>query len=228
MKRIAVLVILLGLFAGLPAHAFEREGSVPDDLAAFRPPQPNDIRVAVLPFWTRDDAQSDLVRCAVLLNLMRHGFRFAPPESQTIRNLVLKTDQALRNDTDWNLLGPNEAKDAARVGKALEAKWVIYGELGELQARSEKGGIIPKKYGIVDLRFHLVDTATGKELYWTRIQDQASAGGWSSSSDAIQRRLLTRTINTIFDDLATALPDHYTCSAVTPEEVQRLYETIPN
>jgi len=228
MKRILCLVVLIGLLAGLPAYAFEREGSVPDDLAAVNPPKPNDTYVAVLPFWTRDDLQSELTRCAILLNLMRHGFRLAPAGSQTIRNLVLKTDQTLRNDPDWNALGPNDPKEAARIGKALEAKWVIYGELGELQAKSEKGGILPKKLGVVDLRFRLIDTATGKVLYWTRIQDEASAGGWTSSSEAIERRLLTRTINTIFDDLATALPDHYTCSAVTPEEVQRLYETLPN
>ncbi|MCJ7750433.1 MAG: hypothetical protein MUQ65_04995 [Armatimonadetes bacterium] len=226
MKRAIWLVALLSLLAGLPALAFEREGSLPTDLAALNPPQPNDISVAVLPFWSRDEAQRELGRACILLNLMRQGFRLAPTGSETVPALVRKTDQALRNDSQWDPLATTEPEDAARIGKALGATWVVYGEVGELQVKSEKRGLLPKKAGVIDLRLHFIEVATGKTLYWSRITDTASCGGWSSSAGAIERRLLTRTINTIFDDLATALPDHYTGAEVTPEEVQRLYETI--
>ncbi len=227
MNRTSLLIAaLLVVLTSLPVLAFEREGSLPRDLAALDPPRPNDIYAAVIPFWARDEAQRELGRACTLLNLMRHGFPLAPSGSQTVRELVRRTDQALRNDPQWDPLGPIEPDDAARIGKALGAEWVIYGEIGELQVKSEKGGLLPKKFGIIDLRLHLIEAATGKTLYWSRLQDTASCGGWSSSSSTIERRLLTRTINTIFDDLATALPEHYTSSEVTPEEVQRLYETI--
>ncbi len=227
MNRTSLLIAALLLaLASLPALAFEREGSLPSDLAALNPPTPNDISVAVIPFWSRDDTQRELGRACTLLDLMRHGFRLAPSGSETVRALVRKTDQALRNDPQWDPLATIEPEDAARIGKALGAKWVIYGEVGELRVKSEKRGLLPKKAGVIDLRLHLIEVATGKTLYWSRIQDTASCGGWSSSSSAIERRLLTRTLNTIFDDLATALPQHYTGAEVTPEEVQRLYEAI--
>jgi len=227
MNRTSLLIAtLFVVLTSLPALAFEREGSLPADLAALNPPPPNDVSVAVLPFWSRDDTQRELGRACILLNLMRHGFRLAPSGSQTVPALVRKTDQALRNDPHWDPLAPIQPEDAARIGKALEAKWVVYGEIGELHVKSEKRGLLPKKTGIIDLRLHLIDTATGKTPYWSRIKDTASCGGWSSSGSAIERRLLTRTVNTIFDDLATALPQHYVGAQVTPEEVQRLYETI--
>jgi len=227
MNRTSLLIAtLLVVLTSLPAFAFEREGSLPSDLAALNPPPPNDISVAVLPFWSRDEAQRELGRACTLLNLMRQGFRLAPSGSETVTALVRKTDQALRNDSQWDPLATIEPEDAARIGKALGAKWVVYGEVGELQVKSEKRGLLPKKAGVIDLRLHFIEVATGKTLYWSRIQDTASCGGWSSSAGAIERRLLTRTVNTIFDDLATALPQHYIGAEVTPEEVQRLYETI--
>jgi len=227
MNRTSLLIVtLLVVLTSLPALAFEREGSLPSDLAALNPPPPNDISVAVLPFWSRDEAQRELGRACALLNLMRHGFRLAPSGSETVPALVRKTDQALRNDPQWDPLATIEPKDAARIGKALGAEWVIYGEIGELHVKSEKRGLLPKKAGVIDLRLHVIDTATAEALYWSRIQDTASCGGWSSSASAIERRLLTRTVNTIFDDLVTAIPKHYIGAEVTPEEVQRLYEAI--
>ena len=227
MNRTPLLIAaLLVVLTSLPAVAFEREGSLPSDLAALNPPQPNDISVAVLPFWSRDKAQNELGRACALLNLMRHGFRLAPSGSETVPALVRKTDQTLRNDPQWDPLATIEPKDATRIGKALGAEWVIYGEIGELHVKSEKRGLLPKKAGVIDLRLHVIDTATAEALYWSRIQDTASCGGWSSGASAIERRLLTRTVNTIFDDLVTAIPKHYIGAEVTPEEVQRLYETI--
>lgn len=221
-----IIVALLVVLTSPSAFAFEREGSLPNDLAAVNPPPPNDVSVAVLPVWSRDAAQRELGRACTLLNLMRHGFRLAPRGSDTISALVRKTDHVLRNDAQWDPLTTLDPEDAARMGKALGATWVIYSEIGELHVKSEKRGLLPKKIGVIDVRVHLVDVDTAKILYWSRVQDSASCGGWSSSASAIERRLLTRTLNTIFDDLATALPDHYAGAEVTPEEVQRLYETI--
>jgi hypothetical protein len=226
MKRLLLLTAVLLSIVCLPAPAAEREGTLPVDLAALKPPRPNDVHIAVLPFWARDEGHRELGRACTILNLMRHGFRFAPAGSARISNMVRKTDYAIRNDAEWDPLGRTTPADAARIGRALGARWVIYGEFGELQVQSSRNGLIPKKEGVIDLRFNLVETETGKTLFWSRVQDTGSCGGWPTSASAIERRLLTRTINSIFDDMVTAFPEHYVGAEVTPEEVQRLYENI--
>lgn len=225
MKTALLLITLLLVLSCLPVAA-EREGTLPVDLAALNPPRPSEVHVAVLPFWARDDVHREQGRACTILNLMRHGFRLAPAGSNTISNMVRKTDYAIRHDSQWDALGRITPEDAARIGKTLGASWVIYGEFGELQVQSEHKGLIPKKEGVIDLRYNLVEVKTGKTLFWSRLQDTASCGGWPTSSSAIERRLLTRTINNIFDDMMTAFPEHYVGAEVTPEEVQRLYENL--
>jgi len=225
MKTVLRWGVLLIMLSCLPAAA-EREGTLPVDLASLNPPRPGEVHVAVLPFWARNDVHREQGRACTILNLMRHGFRLAPAGSNTISNMVRKTDYAIRNDSQWDALGRITPADAARIGQALGARWVIYGEFGELQVQSERKGLIPKKEGVIDLRYHLVEVETGETLFWSRVQDTGSCGGWPTSSSAIERRLLTRTINSIFDDMMTAFPEHYVGAEVTPEEVQRLYENL--
>jgi hypothetical protein len=231
MNRATVLIVFALLaFVGLAALAAEREGTLASDFAQLRPPEPNKVRVAVLPFWGRDETQRQLGRSCVLLNLLRHGFLLVPRGCRNLSEVMRKTDRALSEDPKWDSLATVEPAEAARVGKAIGADWVIYGEIGELQVRSEKSGVVPKKEGVIDLRLTLVDAATGKTLYWSRVQDSGSFGGaiFGSGSSSIERRLLVRTTNSIMDDLASALPEHYLGAQVTPEEVQRTYESCAN
>jgi hypothetical protein len=221
MKRITITCCLvLVLLSAAAAFAAEREGSTPEDLAAFNPPAPGEVYVAVLPFWGRDERQTTMARACAILNLMRHGFRLAPKGSSSLAAVVRQTDSAVRSDSEYEPLSRLEASDAARIGKAVGARWAIYGEFGELQTKSEKGKILPRKVSEIDLRLVLVDAATRETLYWSRIQDSHS-GGFSllKKASSMERRLITRSMNAIFDDMAEGMPDHYVCSEVSPEEV---------
>ena len=229
MKRLTMVSLLLLLVLGsLPASTAEREGSLPEELAARKPPAPNDLYVAVLPFWSRDERQSETARACVLLNLMRHEFRFAPKGSPSLPVVVRRTDAALKKDSAWEPLARLDPALVARVGAALGARWAIYGEFGELHTTSEKGGILPRKVGVIDLRLVLVEVPSGEILYWSRVQDTGSGGGGllPAKATSVERRLVTQTINGIFDDLATAMPEHHVGAEVTSEEVRRVVEAM--
>jgi len=230
MKRwMAVTVLALATLGAMPAGAMEREGSIPEDLAARKPPRPNDLYVAVLPFWSADGKQGEVARACVMLNLMRHGFKLAPKGSPSLAAAARRTDAAIRRDPKWEPLARLETADAARVGKSLGAQWVIFGEFGDLKTQSQKsGGILPRKIGVIDIRLLVADTASGETIYWNRIRDTASGstGLFRAKATAIERRLVTRAVNTIFDDIGTAMPDHYTGAEVSQEMVRQVVEAM--
>ncbi len=228
MKRVSSICLLLVFLSGAAVWALEKEGSTPEDLAAMKLPARSDMHVAVLPFWGREERQVRLARSCTMLNLMRHGFRLAPEGSKSLASVVRQTDAVLKRDAKWEPLARLDAHDVARLSKELGARWAIYGEFGDLHVRSEKGKVLPRKVCVIDLRLVLVDTKSGKILYWTRVKDSYSEGGglWPAKASTLERRLLTRTLNGIFDDIASGLPDHYAGTEVTPQEVKRLAATI--
>lgn len=222
-------VLVLLALGSLPALGGEREGTLPDELAAHKPPAPNDIYVAVLPFWTRNEEQSDVARAAIMLNLMRHGFRMAPQGCRSLAEVIRKADTALRRDPEWDPLARMDEKDAARVGRALGADWVMFGEFGDLRVESKGGGILPTKVGHADIRFVLVEAKSGKTLYWRRLGDSEESGGggaWPAKASSIERKLVTRAINEVFEDISAAVPEHYAGPEVTAEEVRRLLDAM--
>jgi hypothetical protein len=228
MKRttIAFSLLLLVLCSGA-ALSGEREGSTPEDLAALNPPPPNDVYVAVLPFWGRNETQTTLARACTILNLMRHGFRLAPSGSKSLAGVVRRTDSAIRDDSEYDPLSRLDGGDAARIGKALGARWAVCGEFGEMQTVSKDGKVLPRKISQIDLRLSLIDVGSGRVLYWSRVKDTHS-GSFSllKKASSMERRLITRTVNGIFDDIAIGLPEHYTGSQVTPEEVKQLAASL--
>lgn len=228
MKRVVAVAAVVALaMGGLPVLALEREGSIPEDLMAKRPPHPNDVYVAVLPFWGMEDSQEDIGRACVMLNLMRHGFRLAPKGSRSLAEAARRTESALRRDPKYEPLARIEPADAARVGKAVGAQWAIFGEFGDLRTKSEKeGGVIPRKVGVIDVRLFVVDVDSGSVLFWSRVQDEFPGGTWPVKATSVERRLVTRTINRIFDDIGAGMPEHYAGAEVTPEMVQKLLDSM--
>ena len=225
---IAASVLLVLVLGGLPGWAAEREGSIPEDLAARKPPHPNEIYVVVFPFWSRDETQSELARACVMLNLMRHRFRVAPKGATSLPSAARRTDAALKRDPEWEPLARLGPEDAARVGKTLGAQWAVYGEFGDLHTESEGGSVLRRKRGVIDIRLVLVDVESGDTLYWCRVKDSSSEGGglWRAKASSIERRLVTQTINGMFDDIAAALPEHYAGPEVSQGEVRELLEAM--
>lgn len=226
--RVVGALALLAVGGMAAAAEVDREGSLPDELAAHKPPVPNEISVCVLPSWSRHEGQREMARACTMLNLMRHGFRLAPGGCTSLSQVARKTDAALKRDPEWEPLVRLQAEDAARVGKTLGADWVMFGEYGDLHTESEGGGILPRKVGVIDFRFVLVEVKSGEVLYWSRVKDSEPSGGglWPAKATSVERRAVTRTINEIFEDIAAALPEHYAGPEVTSEEVRMLMEAM--
>lgn len=221
-------VLFLALVVVSAGWAKEREGSIPEDLAAKRPPRPNDLYVAALPFWAGDERHADLARAAVMLNLLRHGFKLAPSGSRSLAAVARRTDSEVRRDTKREPLARLEAKDAARLGKVLGAQWAIYGEVGDLHTESEGRTFAPRKTGVMDVRLAVVEVESGEILYWARVRDKLPGGNglWTAKATSIERRLLTQTVNEIFDDIGKGLPEHYVSAEVSQETVRQVAESL--
>jgi hypothetical protein len=221
------LLLFLLLLFGLPAWALEKEGSIPEDLMAKRPPAPSEVYVAALPFWAGNERQTEQARACVMLNLLRHGFKLAPSGSDSLATVARRTDRAIKSDPKREPLARIGQQDAARLGKELGARWVVYGEIGELRTQSEKG-FPPRKAGMIDLRLMLLDVPSGEIIYWSHVKDYGTGGSgfWQAKATAVERRLLTRAINLIFDDIAKALPEHYVSGEVAQETVRQIAELM--
>ncbi len=222
---LAVYAVMLG--AGtVPALATEQEGSKWEDLAARKPPPPTQVSVLVLPFWARDQRHVELVRGCLFLNLKRHGFKLAP-EAPSATEIAVKTDEAVKADPDREPGARIGRADAIRLGKKLGAQWVIYGEVERLQTEMHERLFRTRKVGAIDIRVAVVDIGTGEILYWRRVKDTGSGGSgfWAAKATAVERRLLTRTVNYIFDDMAKALPKHTSEPEVTEDAIQEFVQS---
>ena len=219
-----VLVILLG---SVPVEAIEQEGMTWEELAANNPPQAAGTSVAVMPFWATNERQTELARGAVLLNLLRLGFQLVP-EVGSLAAVAAETDNAVEADTEREPGARLGRQDATRVGQLLGAQYAIYGEIEALRTDMHRRFFRNRKVGAIDIRFVIVNTESGEILYWTRIQDTGSGGTgfWAAKATSIERRLLVRTVNHIFDDIARALPGHSIGPEVTQEQVQEFVEEM--
>jgi len=229
MKRWSIAIVAWFLLqTALYARAADREGSTPEDLAAKNPPHPNEVYVAALPFWASEESHRDLAQTCVMLNALRHGFKLAPSGSRSLAVAARRTETAVKRDGKVEPLARLEPKDVARIGGKLGAQWAIYGEVGDLHSESQGGALARKKTGTIDLRFFLVDVKSGEVLYWTHIQDsgQGSNRLFPAKASAVERKLLTQTLNAIFDDISEALPEHYISAEVTDEMVREAAESF--
>jgi hypothetical protein len=226
MRKFALgLVLVLGAQGAVAAP--QREGTAPETFAATNPPAPSAVSVAVLPFWAANQRQIEIARGAILLNLQRHGFGIVPA-AESLPVCAQETDRVVKADGEREPGARIQRDDGVRLGRALNAQWVIYGEIENLRATMHVRLWRTRKVGSIDIRLVLADVASGQILYWVRIRDTGSGGTgfWAAKASSVERQLALRTINLIFDDLNRALPPHKTGPQVSEEQVQQFIEAM--
>jgi len=246
MKWLRVLgIIALVMYLTPPAAAVDWVGTLPEAVAALKPPPPAELPVAVLPVWAPSPRVAALARACILLNLERRGFALAPsgklrpsaetrdrapqaPSPESVAIHAAKVDILVKVARARDPTARLEREDALGLGERAKARWVIFGEVENLNTAIHKRILFTRKVGSIDMRLSLLDVPTGEVVYWAYIRDTGTGGVgfWMAPAQEIERHLLTRTINRIMDDIAKALPPHKVGSEVTEAQVQRLAETI--
>ena len=224
----ALMALVLLAVGGTPGWAVEREGSKSEDLAARKPPPPSKVSVVALPFSASNERQSEQARGCVMMNVLRHSFSLAPSGEKSVVGVARRIDRALKETAEKDPGARLKLEEAVRVGKVLGAQWVIYGEVEDLRTEASRSMLRLRKVGTIEIRLVVADVASGEILYWSRVEDTGSGGGGilKAKASTVERSLLTRTINRIFDDMVTALPEHYVGPEVTQEEVRQFVEAM--
>ncbi len=163
-----------------------QQGSTPAEIAALkaRPlPQPAKVKVAILPFHDVTGSVSH-VRMATVANYLlwqREGFQVMP---------LADSFKVTEADKDIEPGLPLRRSDAARLGKALGADWVVYGEVKQLDHYTKTGLFKEAKYLIAGVRIAVVDVASGNTLYWHARSDKTggTGAGTSRKADTLKRR----------------------------------------
>ena len=204
-------------------------------------PAPSGVSVAVLaftglPMLTETQAQAELPRACLLLNLQRHGFRIVP-EARSPSLVPALMDKAmglkameLKVYRENIPLGQWSREQAVDAGKKVSADWVIYGDcLAEIDYKISDPPF-PRVKKVICVRLHvvLVDVHSAEVLYWRRVEKSAQGssikqGFGSKAEDAeIGRGLLVQMTNMIFDDITKALRKHEVGPEVTRKDLEQL------
>jgi hypothetical protein len=239
---LAGVVVLAAVAAAYAAGQAKREGTDWKELAARKPPSPERIAVAVMPFaapaalgavlsQTELERQVELPRACVLLNLQRHRFRIIP-DAQPLVRVPPETDRAMQLTRDEKLRLSGWKEEALKAGRGLGADWVIYGEWTLRQDFRVKTGLFVrrpvKKQVRLSLHLVLADVKSGEVFYWVRLQDEARGSstvtgfGATDEDRGIARSMLVSLTNAAFDDIAKALPKHEVGPEVTREQLDKL------
>ncbi len=182
-RRIFLKTTTLGLAAALlvlsPVGAKEKsddtpeQGSTTEEIAALqaRPlPQPQALKVAILPFWDSEGSISH-VRMATVANYLlwqREGFQMIP---------IQDGFKALEADKEVERGLALRRGEAARLGKAVGADWAVYGEVRDLRHYTKKTVFKEAKYLIAGVRIAVVDVNTGETIYWHQRSDKTGGTG---------------------------------------------------
>jgi len=216
--------------------AATREGSKWQDLAQRQPGPPRELAVTVLPSVVPYTTQSheerrnvEALRCAVLLNLQRHGFHLVPDTGEVSASAIIhRTDDILKANAELSPQSVIDAAAAVRCGKAVNAEWVLYGKAQPSVDFKTRFASVRK---IVRLRIYLwlVDVESASVIHWCQLEDEVQGssvkelGVGPTAEDSIKLRdLLVRMVNTEFDDIANALPRHDVGPEVTREQLEQL------
>jgi curli biogenesis system outer membrane secretion channel CsgG len=220
MRRTFVLVgvlaaLALGAFA---ASAAEPQGTTAAELKQAALPAPSTVKLAVLPLQDIKNMErhTQVATASVALWFMRCGFQFVPElkthDAAGLAAVLHETNQALLADKK---IAPGESlrlEDALRLGSALGADWVVYGDVVDLHTYMKTGFFQNQKKGVANLKLKIANVATGQLIMSRQLEDTGSGGGVSAfvfrRATALERTICIRCSDTILRDLCAALPTH--------------------
>jgi len=203
----ALLLLLSGLAAicatdGVPDIGDKFEGTQKADLAKLQLPRPSDVTIAVLPFWDYKSNQRhvDLMTDSVRDELDRHGFKLLSKDAAA---------NAVKADGEIEPGQPFRRADALRMGKALKANWVVYGEIYELETYTKNSIFSSKKKAKLSHKISVLDVATGEVLYWHKRSDTSGGhGGPVKRATSTERHAVDISVGRAMYLLTSALPEH--------------------
>ena len=220
-------VLCMGVSAMAAAQAQVEEGTTRAEWAASKPPAPSEVSVVVLPVWAENRRHTMLAMGSVMLNLRRHGFQVLP-EEKSLPAVAAKVEEAYKADTQHEPGTRVALADAVRLGKHFGARWVVYGEVEELETTYHRRIFRTRRVAGITLRLVVADVESGLVIFWRKVKDHGSGdtGFWNAKATSIERRMMTRTMNRLFDDIAGGLPRHPTLTEVTQEDLQDFVEAM--
>ena len=182
------------------------EGTTATEVAALQPlPAPDTLKVAVLPFTaaSSDSAHVRIATGANWLLFQREGFQMIP---------VKESFDALKKDGEVEPGLPLRKSDAVRLGKALGADWVIYGEVKELRPYKKESFFKTSKLMWASMRLAVADVNKEDLIFWQvrsrRIGGTGFAGGNYKSGESLARTGVISVSDLSLTPLMEALPKH--------------------
>lgn len=179
------------------------EGTGKTELAGLVLPQPSTVKVAVIPFWDYKSSERHIrisdECCRELLD--RHGFILLP------QDVIVK---AMKADKEVEPGQPLRRSDAIRIGKAVSADWVIYGEIYELRTYIKSSFLSARKKAQISLKVSIADVPSESLLYWHKRSDTSGGTAFANlkKAEKVERKACDVCLNRAFDVLLTALPKH--------------------
>ena len=182
------------------------EGTTATEVAALKPlPAPSQTKVAVLPFAaTSSDASHVRIGTGANWLLFQHeGFQMIPLKDSI---------EALKKDGDVEPGLPLRKADALRIGKALGADWVVYGEVKELRPYKKESFFKTSKLMWASMRLAVADVGKDDLMFWQvrsrRIGGTGFGGGNYKSGESLARTGVLSVSSQALEPLMEALPAH--------------------
>lgn len=188
-------VVALAWAGGVP------RGTTPEELSGKSLPEPQSARVAVLPVWSVD-GRDDHVRWATLaiyVLLQRHGFK------------LISWKDALEATLSYSEAEPGEPlrrQDACKIAAGLQADWVVYGQLHELEAYWKESFLTRRRKAKCTMKLVVADVHTGEVVYWHH-RSEVCGGHGSAKANFQERNAVAVTVTRALQPLLRALPEHH-------------------
>lgn len=170
--------------------------------------------MAVLPFsdYASDIERERVASSATYLYCAHEGFKLVP---------IVDCFKATAADKEIEPGLPLRKSDAVRIGKALGADWVIYGEVKEADTRKKQGFFNATKRTKGSIRLSIADCAADKLIYWqSRTDVTVTNVGLSGRSTHNAVRVVLRDVTGhVVRPLCEAMPKHTAGKDVDTDEL---------
>jgi TolB-like protein len=178
------------------------QGTTLEQLKAAGLKAPATQKVAVLPFWdfSGEQRKGRISSVAAFLILQREGYQVMP---------LWEAEKAYLADKELEPGEPLRKQDATRIGKALGADLVCYGEVQHLETKQEYNfwwGY--KDRPKASIKITLLSMPEGETVFWGKRSDEASGRGHTSET-AMERHAICVSMANLLEPICKCLPaDH--------------------
>jgi len=218
MKKIIMFLLIIIAACAAYAKVSPNQGTTIKQLNATGLKAPATQKVAVLPFWdfSGEQTKGRSAAIATYLFMQREGYQIVP---------LWDAEKAYLADKDLEPGDPLRKQDAIRIGKALGADLVCYGELREVQQKTKYNlwwGNRPRAEG--SIKVSIIATDDGGTIFWGVRSDEAS-GQFRTSETSRERHAICLITNHLLEPICKCLPEnhiHNPSGRVTENDILKL------